>query len=186
MEILNKEAIQTFLSSKLGDTFNPEELEEQMKSWVLPAEEPETEVEETATTQNETSEEEQEVSGEEEVDLSDIDPNELDPIAKKLYDKLLEVTETSREKQISIAIGSSGLDEKHVAILERMAKNGMDISEIEATIADFKEIEESKKRKKGTALPLIFSSSKTKTPQTKKQTETKVGTVDFGRKLARK
>lgn len=203
---INKEAIAEFLSSKLGNTFKPEDLsDETISKWVSTVEEEdESSVEDKEDKANKpeqskdnsdgevnSNEETDETSGEqedeEEIDLSAINPDEMTPLEKFLYNKLVEQTEEHRAKELNTVINSSGVNDKFKAVLKRMADNGVEIEEIEKTIADFQEIEKSSQRKKGNNT-LILPRGKAKGAGTNKKDNKapKVGTVEFGKFLAKK
>lgn len=205
---VNKEAIAEFLSTKLGNTVKPEDLSDDLLAgWVSTVEDEDVEdnKEENATDKKpknpeqsdnksdgnddgDTGADENEDNVDEsEIDLSALNPENMSELEKFLYNKLIEQDEEHRVKELNTVINSSGVNDKFKAVLQRMADNGVEIEEIEKTIADFKEIEKSTQRKKGNNT-LILPRSKTKGAGTSKKDNNapKVGTVEFGKFLAKK
>lgn len=131
---------------------------------------------------------EQEPSGDEEDEddmLNGVDPNTLSPTERMFYDYIINEKHKAKQREISLLIEGSQLDIKHKLILDRMAKDGVPRKSIEATIADFKQIQASSARVGG--MTKIVSKSKMKGTTTKtpaKDAVPKFGTKDFGKYLA--
>lgn len=192
---ISKEALATLLATQLN---NPEitadfitdemlaglEIEEEE---TLPnPEEEEVEDEQEEQDEEETDETEDENEDEEETDpFADVDPDKLSPTERMFYDYVVSEKEKAKKREISLLIQGSQISIQHKMVLDRMAKEGMSISAIEKTIADFKQIEASSARVGGTTKIISRSKTKGSTTTKKKDDVPKIGTKEFGAYLAK-
>ena len=180
---LNRDALAEFITNikNSEEEFSPETLtDEAIQSFFAAREAEKEEVEET--------EKEVEEEVEDDIDLEDIDRESLDEKGQKLYDMLMEQKTKYERKEVELVINGAALNPKLTKALEKMADLGASVEEIEAAVADFKELAQSTTRKKGTGTKVAtFSKSAVKAGESKKKNESpKFGTKAFGAMLASK
>lgn len=183
---INKEALAALIIAQTGNAdFTADMIDDNMLTDLVIDDEEVEEVEETEDVEeteevDETNDEEDE----EEVNpLDSVDVNQLSPTERVLYDYMVSQEKKAKQREISLLIQGAQLDIQHKMILDRMAKDGVPIKSIEATIADFKQIQASSARTATTTR--IVSKGKIKGGTTqKKPTVPKMGTKEFGEYLA--
>ena len=188
---INKEQLMTLLTNHANGELTEEAIDDNLLNSLIVEE---VEVDETEDDEDEVETDETEVDDEtdvevedaeeEDVSLDEIDVESLSPTEKLLYNAIISERKRSKQREISNIITNANIGVKHKGILERMAKIGVDISEIKKTIDDFKEIEASASR--GTSRGIVTSKSKIKRQTSKAKDNTiKPGTKAFGEFLAK-
>ncbi|MGL5803214.1 MAG: hypothetical protein ACRCX7_11585 [Cetobacterium sp.] len=181
---INKEALAALIVAQTGNAeFTVDMLDDSMLNGLIIEEEVLEDQEDEETSDDADTEEEDENEEDEENDpLADLDPTQLSPTERMFYEYVVSEKEKAKKREISLLISGSQLDVQHKLILDRMAKDGVPIKSIEATIADFKQIQASSTRVGG--MTKIVSKSKVKGGATTKQKTPKPGTKEFGQYLA--
>lgn len=182
---LNKDELIKFLAEQTGKEVTDIELDDEDINKFY-EEELELELEEEEEEEELDEEEEEEVDDEDEDDEDDfgsgIDISKLDETSKMIYNELLKEKERNRKKEVINMIEISGLKDQHKTVLKRMAKSGSKKKDIESSINDLLEMENSNKRKKATSVVLPkgkIASGK------KKKSGPKMGTREYGALLAK-
>ncbi|MGL5712347.1 MAG: hypothetical protein ACRCX2_04955 [Paraclostridium sp.] len=182
---INKEALAALIATQMGNAdFTADMLDDNMLAGLVIDEVEEVE-EEEATDPEEVEETEDGEEEEEDNDpLAGLDPTQLSPTERMFYEYVISEKEKAKKREISLLISGSQLDVQHKLILDRMAKDGVPIKSIEATIADFKQMQASAVRVGGTTK--IVSKSKVKGSTSAKGVNKtpKPGTKEFGQYLA--
>lgn len=177
------------IAQKTGTEINPDDFTDEELGVFMNQEEEENNEENQEEEQGEEEESNDEDNEEEEEDTTDalesIDRDRLDPATQMIYDALMSERKALKKKEIDIEITNSGLHIKHKLVLDRMAKNGVNLKEIRKTITDLQEIEKSSARTKTGTTFTSKTKVNTKT-ETKAKKEPKYGTYDFGKMLAQK
>lgn len=191
--MINKEALAALIAVQTGNAdFTADMLDDSMLAGLtideteLEVEEEDEEVETTETDEDEEVEEtEAEEDDEDDSDpLSGVDPDQLSPTERMFYDYIQTEKKKAKSREISLLIQGSQLDIQHKMILDRMAKDGAKRKSIEATIADFKQIQASSARVGGTTKIVSKSKIKGSSATTKKNAVPKIGTKEYGKYLA--
>lgn len=186
---IDKATLIALIAQKTGTEINPDDFTEEELGLMNNNEEEQDEQQDEEQDEQDNNEEQDEDEDSEDDNPTDalesIDRDRLDPATQMIYDALMSERQSLKQKEIGMEISNSGLHIKHKLILDRMAKNGVNLKEIRKTISDLKEFEKSNARTKtGTAF-----TSKTKVnkkTETNSKKEPKYGTYDFGKMLAQK
>lgn len=198
MAKLDKEALMAVLQNSLGeDVLNGIDFDDDTLNGLIVNEDDDTDDNDDDnddddsgddTDNNDTSnnnDDDDDDGEDDEIGLENIDVTQLTAGEKMIYDAFMSEKKKSAKQEINTLISTSGVGDKHRAVLKRMAKNGIPLSVIRETVEDFKEVENTSNRVLGRKR--IVPKGKVKTFSKKKGDKTpKIGSREFGKLLANK
>lgn len=182
---LNKDELIKFLAEQTGKEVDEIELEDDdiNKFYEEDEEIDDEEIDDEEIDDEEEEDEEEEDDDEEEDEFgAGIDVSKLDDTSRMIYNELLKEKERNRKKEVINMIDVSGLKDQHKAVLKRMAKSGSKKKDIESSINDLLEMENSNKRKRKTTV--VLPKGKVASGK-KKKSGPKMGTREYGALLAK-